>query len=88
MKKNTIKLTESQFQKLIKESVNSLLNEGHWDSSVYDEFEKVREAVGDDTLISELYNWLDGDSIEDFIEHMNRNYELVDSYDDEEDELW
>lgn len=82
--KNRIRLTESQLHRLIKKHVKQALNEGHWDSSVYEKFEEVRNAVGDDTLISELYNWLDGDSIEEFIENMDRNYDLGLSEEDDD----
>lgn len=37
MKKNKIRLTESQLHRLIKESVNKLLKEHHWDDNDFDE---------------------------------------------------
>lgn len=76
MKRNRVRLTESQLHKLITESVKNVLQEGHWNSNVYSEFEELRETLGDDTLISELYNYMGGDDIEDFIEHIKRMYDL------------
>ncbi len=80
MKKNKVKLTENGLKKIINESVKRILKEGHWNSDVYDEFSELRETLGDDTLISELYNWMDGDEIEGFIQNTKRMYDL-----DEED---
>ena len=74
------KLTKSRLQKIINENIKRVLKEGHWDSDVYSEFSELREALGDDTLISELYNWMDGSEIEEFIQNTKRMYDL-----DEED---
>lgn len=74
------KLTKSQLQKIINENIKRVLKEGHWNSDVHDEFSKLREALGDDTLISELYNWMDSSEIEEFIQNTKRMYDL-----DEED---
>lgn len=37
--------------------------------------------LGDDTIISEMYNWMDAYSIEKFIQHTKQMYDL-DGYDD------
>lgn len=75
--KKTIKLTESELKNIVRESLKKTINEGHWNSEVYDKWEQVREAVGDDTMLQELYNYLSSDQIEDFIyDHMSRNFEL------------
>lgn len=84
--KRTIKLTESDLHRLISESVKQVMNEGHWDSKVADDWAYVRETVGDDTMLSELFNYLSGDQIEDFLyDHMGRNYDEVNF--DEPEEL-
>ena len=80
MKKNKVKLTENGLKKIINESVKRILKEGHWNRDVYSEFSELRETLGDDTLISELYNWMDGSEIEEFIQNTKRMYDL-----DEED---
>ena len=74
------KLTKSHLHKIINENIKRVLKEGHWNSDVYDEFSELREALGDDTLISELYNWMDSSEIEEFIQNTKRMYDL-----DEED---
>lgn len=84
-KNRKTKLTESQLRNIIKESVKGILKEGHWNSAVYDEFSELREMLGDDTLISEMYNWMDGDSIEQFIKRTKQMYDL-NGYDEEEDD--
>lgn len=83
MKKKTVKLTETDLRKMISESVRKAINEGHWDRNVYDKWEEIRSAVGDDAFISELYDYMSSDEIEDFIETISRNYDL-DYNEDEE----
>ena len=78
------KLTKSHLQKIINENIKRVLKEGHWNSDVYDEFSELREALGDDTLISELYNWMDSSEIEKFIQNTKRMYDL-DGSDEQED---
>ena len=84
MKKNKVKLTENGLKKIINESVKRILKEGHWNRDVYSEFSELRETLGDDTLISELYNWMDGNEIEEFIQNTKRMYDL-DGSDEQED---
>ena len=84
MKKNKVKLTENGLKKIINESVKRILKEGHWNNDVYSEFSELRETLGDDTLISELYNWMDGNEIEEFIQNTKRMYDL-DGSDEQED---
>ena len=78
------KLTKSRLQKIINENIKRVLKEGHWNSDVYDEFSELREALGDDTLINELYNWMDSSEIEEFIQNTKRMYDL-DGSDEQED---
>lgn len=71
------KNNESKLENIVRESLRKTVNEGHWNSEIYDKWEQVREAVGDDTMLQELYHYLSSDQIEDFIyDHMSRNYEL------------
>ncbi len=83
-KRRKPKLTKSRLQKIINENIKRVLKEGHWNSDVYSEFSELRETLGDDTLISELYNWMDGNEIEEFIQNTKRMYDL-DGSDEQED---
>ena len=78
-----MKITEKQLRSIINESVKMILNEGHYDNAVYQEFIDIREKVGDDAFIMELYNYLSADDIEGFIDHVKRMYDL-DYNEDEE----
>lgn len=83
-KKQIVKLTESDLQNIIKESVSKLLKEGHYDTTSLKKWNDIREAIGDDAMISELWNWLNADDIDGFIEHITRNYDLDYNFETEE----
>lgn len=61
---------------IIWESLHKVMNEGAANQQVYNDFEDIRNEIGDDALISELYNWLNQSQLEGFIEWIRRNYEL------------
>lgn len=91
--KKQIKLTENDLHKMIKESVYRVLNEGTTDATDMDAWERCKEMVGADQMLSELENWLDSDSYHQFLENMDRNYDLGlfdndsdEDYDDEGEE--
>lgn len=77
--KRIVKLSGKELTNYITESVRQALNEGHWNSEVYDRWKNLREMLGDDTMLSEIYNYMSGDEIEDFVEHIKRNYDLNES---------
>ena len=85
--KKIVKLTEQDLHRIVNESVKRIIKEGHYSSDSAQKWDQVREMVGDEAMIQELWNYLDADSIDDFIEHMDRYYELnLDSPEEEEDE--
>lgn len=62
----------------------NILKEDHWNQEVYNEWEDVRNAIGDDAMISELYNWLEASDMEDFLKFVKQQYDL--DYEEEDDE--
>lgn len=82
-----IRLTESQLHRMIKESVREVLSEGHWKSEINEKWNKALEIMGAEQMIDALYTFLDGDTIEEFIEQLERVYELpLSDNEDEEDD--
>jgi hypothetical protein len=94
-----IKITENKLKQIISESVKRILKEGSNSSDDYNNWEQVKECLGCEGMLSELYNYLSGDQIREFIEGVDREYDLniyteegYDEYEeyeeDEEDELY
>ena len=68
-------MTESDVQNIIKKSIYNLIKEGTADNYVSDMWQYLEEALGAD----ELYRYLGSDTIEGFINHMKRHYEIDES---------
>lgn len=89
-----IKITENKLKQIISESVKRILKEGSSFKEDYVNWERVKECLGCEGMLSELYNYLSGDQIREFIEGVDREYDLniytEEGYDeyDEEDELY
>ena len=91
-----IKITENKLKQIISESVKRILKEGSNLGEDYDNWERVKECLGCEGMLSELYNYLSGDQIREFIDGVDREYDLniCTKYEeengeyDEEDELY
>ena len=62
-----------------KKSIYNLIKEGTADDYVNDMWQYLEEALGAETVLDELYRYLDFDTIEGFINHMKRHYEIDES---------
>lgn len=82
-----VKLTESFLNKMINETIEEVLSEGHFDNDVNDKWKKAQEIIGAENMLSYLSTFLDSDTINEFIEELERVYELpLSEEDDLEDE--
>lgn len=71
-----IKITENKLKQIISESVKRILKEGSSFKEDYVNWEKVKECLGCEGMLSELYNYLSCDQISNFINAVDREYEL------------
>ena len=63
-------------QNIVKKSIYNLIKEG----TIYDEVDNMwsylENTLGTEKMLDELYHYLDSDTIEDFINHIKRYYEI------------
>ena len=64
---------------IVKKSIYNLIKEGTTDDYMNDMWQYLEEALGAETVLNELYYYLDSDTIEGFINHMKRHYEIDES---------
>ena len=81
-----IKITENNLKRIISESVKRILKEGSSSGGDYDNWEQVKECLGCDGMLSELYNYLSQDQIREFIDGVDREYDLNICTEEEYDE--
>ena len=74
--KKTIKLSRKELTNYITESVRKIIKEGTNDPDVYEGWERVRETMGDAQMLDELFQYLDADTIRDFIETTKSLYDV------------
>ncbi len=77
--KKTIKLSRKELTDYITESVRKIIKEGTNDTVLYDEWERLRETMGDAQMLDELFEYLSADQIQDFVETTKGLYD-VDEY--------
>lgn len=77
--KKTIKLSRKELTDYITESVRKIIKEGTNNTVLYDEWERLRETMGDAQMLNELFQYLDADTIQDFVETTKGLYD-VDEY--------
>lgn len=74
--KKTIKLSRKELTDYITESVRKIIKEGTSDPELYDEWEKLRITIGDAQMLNELFQYLDADTIRDFVETTKGLYDV------------
>lgn len=82
MKKKIVRLTESDLHRIVKESVNILMNEGEdygWVVNSYeaqDAYDLAVEQMGEETVNREIVRCLGSDTLADCLAHMFRMYDF------------
>lgn len=71
-----IRLTEGDLHRIVKESVNKIIKEGTTDRDVQSMWDEAQEMMGAESMLEALYDYLDCDTIEDFVQVLIRLYEL------------
>lgn len=71
-----IRLTEGDIHRIVKESVNKIIKEGTTDRDVQSMWDEAQEMMGAESMLEALYDYLDCDTIEDFVQVLIRLYEL------------
>ena len=72
-------MTESDVQNIVKKSIYNLIKEGTADDYVNDMWQYLEEELCAEKMLDELYRYLDSDTIEGFINHIKRHYEIDES---------
>ena len=93
VKTKKITLNEQQFNTIVKESVKRILKEGFADRGMSEKWAEAMDIMGAQRMLMEVYNYFDGDQLEDFLRCIDNDWDLGlfnedDDADDVEDEVW
>ena len=81
--KQTIKLRETELKRIIAESVKRAINEGTTSDDIFEKWELLKEQVGCEQMVNDIFNYLSSDQLEQLIEWFDQDYDLFDQDDDE-----
>lgn len=76
MNKKLIKLTESELNRMISKAIRKTLNEGTTDEEITQKWEELKEVVGCEQMVEDIFNYLSSDQIEQLVEWFNQDYEM------------
>ena len=85
MNKKHIRLTESDLHRIVKESIKKALKEDTMNNVIIKKWNQIEQVLGSDGMISELFNYLDADTIADFVNTIENTYDIEENDDDSYD---
>ena len=78
--------SEDKLKQFIKETVKRTLKEGTVNNIIIKKWNRIEQVLGSDGMVSELFNYLDADTITDFVNSIENVYDIEEnddnSYDD------
>ena len=74
--KQTIKLRETELKRIIAESVKRAINEGTTSDDIFEKWELLKEQVGCEQMVNDIFNYLSSDQLEQLIEWFDQDYDL------------
>lgn len=81
-----MKINEKQLKKMIKESITNILKEGSSNPSDYDRWNNIKELIGADKMLDDVFNAMSVDEIEEMLGFLEREYDINSGYDNNEEE--
>lgn len=76
---------EKSMKKIVRESIYRVLNEGANDTKLLQRWENIKEQIGPERFLDELWNALNEDELRENIEYIERVYEIEPEPDYDED---
>ena len=82
--KKRVRLTEQDLHRIVRKSVSKILKEGSSDPQDYNKWEQIKEMVGPEKMVDDIFDYLDVDTIAKLIEWFNQDYEIFeDEYEED-----
>ena len=69
-------MNNNRIQQIIRESIYKVINEGTTSNDTFEKWELLKEQVGCEQMISDIFNYLSSDQFDKLIEYFNDDYDL------------
>ena len=76
-------MNNNRIQQIIRESIYKAINEGTTSDDIFEKWELLKEQVGCEQMVSDIFNYLSSDQLEQLIEWFDQDYDLFNQDDDE-----
>ena len=76
-------MNNNRIQQIIRESIYKAINEGTTDDDTIQKWEILKEQLGCEQMVSDIFNYLSSDQLEQLIEWFDQDYDLFNQDDDE-----
>lgn len=87
MAKETFKLNEAQLKNIVRETIKTALDEGMYPNHPYiEKWFQIQDLLDAKTILTALFEYLPVDTLVDFIDTLDREYELGLNDEEEEDD--
>ena len=69
-------MNNNRLRQIIRESIYKAINEGTTSDDIFEKWELLKEQVGCEQMISDIFNYLSSDQLDKLIEYFNDDYDL------------
>ena len=76
-------MNNNRLRQIIRESIYKAINEGTTSDDTFEKWELLKEQVGCEQMVSDIFNYLSSDQLEQLIEWFDQDYDLFNQDDDE-----
>ena len=77
-------MNNNRIQQIIRECIYKAINEGTTYDDTIQKWELLKEQIGCEQMVNEIFNYLNSDQLEQLVEWFNQDYDLF----NQDDDLW
>lgn len=69
-------MNNNRIQQIIRECIYNAINEGTTYDDTIQKWELLKEQIGCEQMVNEIFNYLNSDQLEQLVEWFNQDYDL------------
>ena len=69
-------MNNNRIQQIIRESIYKAINEGTTDDDTIQKWEILKEQLGCEEMVNDIFTYLSSDQLEQLVEWFNQDYDL------------
>ena len=69
-------MKQNRIKQIVRESLYRAINEGTTSDDTFEKWELLKEQVGCEQMVNDIFNYLSSDQLEQLVEWFNQDYDL------------